>query len=166
MTSPGDRRPPSRPPPRPDRGAAPSIVVRLRPRSLGAAIAEAAAIGLLSALAWTLLKGILELGIGLLVVAAFGGWTIGAVLGQVRSSPLLALALAAVVWLAGLVGTWLLAMAILPASTRSFPERLAATPFTDWLSPQFGLIEVAGLVVYLIAAGYGARPRSGAAPTR
>jgi len=40
-------------------------------------------------------------------------------------------------------------------------ERLAATPFTDWLAPQFGIVEIAGLAVYLIAAGYGARPRGG-----
>ena len=114
---------------------------------------------LLAAAAWALLKGILELSLGLLALAAFGGWAIGAVLWQVRAAPLLAMAIAALAWLGGLVGTWLVAMAILPASVRTFPERLESTPFLDWLAPQFGVVEIAGLVVFLIAAAYGARPR-------
>jgi hypothetical protein len=52
------------------------------------------------------------------------------------------------------------AMALLQASTRTFLERLSSTPFVDWLSPQFGWLETAGLVLYIVAALYGARPRS------
>jgi hypothetical protein len=113
----------------------------------------------LAALAWALLKGILELGPGLLGVALVGGWSIGALLRPVRAAPWLAGAIAALAWLAGLLLTWMVALAILPASSRTFVERLESTPFLDWISPQFGLLEMAGLLLYVLAALYGARPR-------
>jgi hypothetical protein len=157
MSAPGDRRPagvdgPTPPPSRPQ-------PLGLRSPSPGIAILEALAAASLAALAWALLKGILELGIGLLGVAMVGGWAIGALLWQVRASPWLAAAIATLAWLAGLVLTWLLALAILPASSRTFVERVQGTPFLDWLSPQFGLLEIAGLLLYVLASLYGARPR-------
>ncbi len=45
-------------------------------------------------------------------------------------------------------------MAILPGSTRTWLERIEGTPFLDWLSPQFGLLELAGLVLWVGAALY------------
>ena len=161
MTEPGDRRPPgatSRPPTT-DHGG--SRWAGLRPTSFGLALAEALIVALLAALAWALLKGILELSIGLLAVAVLGGWAIGAVLRQARPSPLLAAALGALAWAAGLVLTWFVAMILLPASSRTLLERLGATPFLDWLSPQFGLLEIAGLALFTAAAAYGARPAGG-----
>lgn len=131
----------------------------LVPRSRATAVVEALLVASLAALAWALLKGILEFGPGLLGVAVVGGWAIGALLWQVRATPLLAGAIAALAWLLGLVLTWLIAMAILPGSSRTFIERVEGTPFLDWLSPQFGLLEMAGLVLYVLAALYGARPR-------
>ncbi len=122
-------------------------------------MAEAVAVGLLAACAWALIKGILEFP-GVLAVAVVGGWAIGALLWQVRANPLLAALIAAGAWLAGLLLTWLVAMAILPGSSRTFFERVEGTPFVDWLAPQFGVIEVLGLALYVIAALYGARPRS------
>jgi hypothetical protein len=121
---------------------------------------EALAVALLAAVVWALLKGILEFGAGLLGVAVVGGWAIGAVFWQVRASPILAGVIAMVAWVVGLILTWLLAMAILPNSSRTFLERVEATPFTVWLSPQFGFIEISGLILYVVAALYGARPRS------
>jgi hypothetical protein len=56
--------------------------------------------------------------------------------------------------------TWVTAMALLQESTRTFVERLQSTPFLDWLGPQFGWLEIAGLVLYVGAALFGARPRS------
>ncbi len=123
------------------------------------AIAEALLVALAAAMAWALLKGILEFP-GVLAVAVAGGWAIGLLLWQVRASPILAALIAAGAWLLGLLLTWLLAMAILPDSSRPFFERVETTPFLDWLSPQFGPLEMAGLVLYVIAALYGARPRS------
>jgi hypothetical protein len=123
-------------------------------------VLEAALISLLAATAWALIKGILEFP-GVLAVAVVAGWAIGAVLWQVRATPLLAALIATGAWLLGLVLTWLVAMAILPGSTRSFLERVEGTPFLEWQAPQFGAIEVLGLALYVAAALYGARPRSG-----
>jgi hypothetical protein len=158
MTEPGERRPSGKP-----RRATPTRSggwARLRPHTMAVALIEALLVALLVAAAWALLKGILELGLGLLVVAVLGGWSIGAVLSLVRPAPLLAAGIAGLAWLTGLVLTWLVAMALLPSSSRTFLERLEGTPFLDWLSPQFGLLEIAGLVLLVIAAVYGARPRS------
>jgi hypothetical protein len=112
----------------------------------------------LGAVAWALLKGVLEFP-GVLAVAVVAGWAIGAALREMRAAPLLAAGMAGAAWVLGLVLTWLLALAILPASSRPFSERLEATPFLDWLAPQFGFIEGAGLVLYLLAALWGARKR-------
>ena len=115
---------------------------------------------LLAALAWALLRGILDFGVGLLVVSLVGGWAIGALLWQVRATPLWAALIAGLAWLLGLVLTWVVAMAILPGSTRTFAERLQGTPFIEWITPQFGILELAGLAAFIGAALYGARPRS------
>ncbi len=154
---PGDRRPAGRPMPQP--GPSRPGGRRRQPPSLPLAALEALAVAVLAALAWALLKGILEFGAGLLGVAVVGGWAIGALLGRARAAPLLAAAIAGPAWLAGLLLTWLLAMAMLPGSSRTFIERVEATPFLDWLAPQFGLLQVAGLVLYVVAALYGARSR-------
>lgn len=113
----------------------------------------------LSALAWAFLKGVLEFP-GALGVAVVGGWLTGEVLWSVRVHPALAALLAVAAWVAGLVLTWITAMALLPESSRSFVERLQNTPFLEWLGPQFGWLELAGLVLYVLGALYGARPRS------
>lgn len=114
---------------------------------------------LLAAVAWALLRGILELGVGLLALAALGGWGIGSALRTAWPSAILGALVGTAAWLLGLVLTWLVAMALLPASSRTFLERLAATPFSDWLSPQFGLLEVAGLLLLAGVAAIAARRR-------
>ena len=123
------------------------------------ALGEALLVAFLSALAWAFLKGVLEFP-GALAVAVIGGWLIGEVLWSVRVHPAVAAGVAVATWIAGLVLTWMTAMALLPESTRSFVERLQNTPFLEWLGPQFGWLEVGGLVLYVVAALYGARPRS------
>lgn len=116
-------------------------------------------LALAAAAAWALLRGILELGPSLLAVSALGGWGIGKLMRAAGGATIVAVALAATAWLLGLIGTWLVSMALLPGSSRTFAERLEATPFVDWMSPQLGLLEVAGLLLYGIAAAYGARTR-------
>jgi hypothetical protein len=123
------------------------------------ALGEALLVALLAATAWALIKGILEFP-GVLAVAVVAGWAIGALLWQVKASPLLAAAIAAAAWLVGLILTWLLAMAMLPNSSRTFMERVEGTPFLEWQAPQAGIVEILGLVLYVLAALYGARPRS------
>lgn len=158
MTAPGERRPPStatgptaRRPDGPD---------RFRPSSLPVALGEAVLVALLSALAWAFLKGVLEFP-GALAVAVVGGWLIGEILWSVRAHPVVAAVVATAAWLVGLVFTWITAMALLPESSRSLIERVQNTPFLDWLGPQFGWLETAGLVLYVVTALFGARPRSG-----
>lgn len=158
MTQPGEQRP-SSPPPATAPRRRPDGPDRLRPRSLPLALLEAALVALVSALAWAFLKGVLEFP-GALIVAVVGGWLIGEVLWSVRAHPLIAAAVAVGAWLVGLVLTWMTAMALLPESTRTFVGRLENTPFLEWLGPQLGWLEVAGLVLYVVAALVGARPRS------
>ena len=121
------------------------------------AVAMVASAVLLAAIAWALLRGILELGVGLVAVALVGGWGIGVATRRANGSPLIAISLAAGAWLLGLVFSWLLAMAILQGSSRTLLERLEAVPFTDWMSPQFGVLEIIGLVIYVVVAGYVSR---------
>jgi hypothetical protein len=125
--------------------------------SAARAVSLALGIGLLAALGWGLLRGILDLGVGLLAISAFGGWAIGVVLRQAAMSPIVASAVAAAAWALGLVFTWLVSMAILQGSTRTLLERLEATSFLGWMSPQFGVLEIAALLLYVGAAAYGAR---------
>ncbi len=163
MAQPGERRPSNVPAPPPLRSRGWD---RLRPRSTAMAVAEALLVASLAAVIWALLKGLLEFP-GVLAVAVVGGWAIGVLLWQVRASPLLAALIAGAAWLVGLILTWLVAMAMLPSSSRTFLERVEGTPFLDWLAPQAGLLEIVGLGLYILAALYGARPRSGtAAPGR
>jgi hypothetical protein len=129
-----------------------------RSRSLPGALLVAGGVMLLAAAAWALLRGVFELGPTSLAIAALGGWGIGAVLRQARAPVLLAVFLGLTAWLLGLVLSWLLAMALLPSSARTFAERLEGTPFLDWLTPQLGLLEMVGLLVYGAAAAYAARP--------
>jgi hypothetical protein len=122
------------------------------------ALLAAGGVSLLAATAWAVLRGVLELGVTSLAIAALGGWSIGAILRRARAPWLMAPLLGLVTWLLGLVASWLLAMALLPESSRTFGERLEGTPFVDWLAPQLGALEVAALLVYAGAAAYAARP--------
>lgn len=157
MTRPGEQRPPaSTPPPTPVRR--PQGPDRFRPRSVPAAFGEAVLVALVSAVVWAFVKGVLEFP-GALAIAVIGGWLMGEILWSVRVHLAVAAGFAVATWALGLVLTWMTAMALLPESTRSFFERLENTPFLDWLGPQFGWLEIAGLVLYVAAALYGARPR-------
>jgi TRAP-type C4-dicarboxylate transport system permease small subunit len=67
------------------------------------------------------------------------------------------LLLAAATWVAALLMAWLVAMAILPGSERSFAERLDATPFLDWVGPQLGLVDLLCLALASLLGWVGAR---------
>ena len=58
------------------------------------------------------------------------------------------------------MGAWLVAMTILPGSSRTFTERLAATPFLDWLSPQVGIADLLSLLLFVVFGAIGARSAS------
>jgi hypothetical protein len=152
MTEPGERR-----------LDGPSLSIGQRARSTRAwsparAILAAVGVGLLAATAWALLRSVFDITIGSLVVAALGGWGIGASVRRGGVAPLVAAVLALAAWIVALLLAWLVAMAILPASTRPLGDRLAATPFLDWLVPQLGIVEIGALVIGVGAALYAARP--------
>ncbi len=119
------------------------------------------------ALALGSLRAILDIGPGLLVVAAVGGWLLGeAVTWGAWGSSVhlprpavfrLAAALGAVTWLAGSVVAYLLSLALLPESSRTFAERLSDQPFPAWLAPQLSPLDVAEIVVLIVVAWRSAR---------
>jgi hypothetical protein len=158
----GLRRPPS------ERYASAPIPRRAEADHLRSLLLGGAAAAL-TALAWGLLAGVLDVRPGLLVVVGIGGWAIG--LGVRRGAwggaphtpsnrgPLVAGLLGAAAWLGGLLVTWVVAQALIRGSTRSLPERLSETPFLEWLLPQVGLLEPIALAVLVGVAAYNARDR-------
>ena len=132
-------------------------------------------------LAWGLLVGggtaillgivhaVLSNAFGQLAVPILGGWLVGwavrrgAWRGRLHRPSAAPVALAAglgvATWAAGLLLAWLLSQAILPGSARSFPDRLAATPFLDWLAPQLSLMDAVRLALLVVGAALGARSR-------
>jgi hypothetical protein len=124
------------------------------------ALLRAMLIALVAALAWAVLRGVLELGPTALAVAAVGGWSIGVVLREARAPAILAALVALGAWLLGLIFSWLLAMALLPGSSRTLLERITGTPFLDWLAPQLGVLELVGLLIFVVVAAWTARPAS------
>ena len=123
---------------------------RIRPTLPGILLALAAV--LLTALAWAVLRGILDLSVGLLVVSGAGGWAIGASLRGASRSASTAGGLALLAWLASLALTWLVTRATLPGSSLDLVERLQQTSFLDYTLQQAGVLEVASLVLYAAAA--------------
>ena len=111
-------------------------------------------IGLVSALAWSILRGILELSVGLLVVSALGGWGIGAALRRGGGSRALAVLLGTGAWGLSLLGTWFVTRLTL-LSDRPLGERLAQTPFLDFTAQQFGVLDVLSLALFACAAWIG-----------
>src|SRR5262245_59108832 len=93
------------------------------PWSLPRALVVAVGIGLLAALGWATLRSVFDITVGTLVVTALGGWGIGASLRRASASPILAALLALAAWLAALLLAWVVAMAILPESTRPLGDR-------------------------------------------
>lgn len=120
-----------------------------------------------TALVLGLLSAILDVTLGLLVVAVVGGWATGAavVRGTWRSvehpastaTRMIGAALGALAWLGGRLVDWVVSLAILPGSTLSVGERLVNNPFIDWLSPQLSLLDGAQLLLLTAVAWRSAR---------
>lgn len=118
------------------------------------AIAGAVAVGIV----WAVLSAVLDLHIGLLVVAAFGGWLIGSALrpvGQRRSR--LALAIAAGAWVIGSVLDFVLSQVLLPNSTTPLGDRLAIGRYIDFTAATFDLVQALAIVILLVTAWRSAR---------
>ena len=110
------------------------------------------AAGLLTAAAFAVVSGDLDLSIALLLVSVVGGFLIGRAAARGAWSGLahapsrrvvaLAVAIAVLTWLAGEVGAYVVALALRPDSSLSLGDRMAQISFLDWLGPQFGPREI------------------------
>lgn len=113
-----------------------------------------------TALALGLLSAILDVTLGLLVVAVAGGWAIGIAVARgtwrsmehrpFEAARAIGAVLGVLAWLGGRLVDWIISLAILPGSTLSLGERLAVTPFIGWLAPQLSVLDA--LEVALLAA--------------
>jgi hypothetical protein len=135
-------------------------------RALAFVLVAAAAVAALIAF----LVAILDFGVGLIGLAAIGGWAIGAAAragagGATRGASVRAAAIAGALgaWVAGYFGAYVLSLLLRPASSLTFGERLAQSPFLDWLSPQFSLLQIVELVLIVGFAWFASRPRAEAA---
>lgn len=129
-------------------------------------LGRATLLGLAGALAYVvpaaLLLAVLSITAGLVAIAVLGGWLIGVgvrtgawrgLAHRPSKAPLaLAAAIGALAWLAGLVLAWLISQAMLPTSTRPYLDRLAATPFPDWVAPQLAPLDYLVLGVLVVVA--------------
>ncbi len=124
---------------------------------LGRALVLGLVAGLGTASLTAVFHALLSITAGLIAISLLGGWLVGVGVrsGAWRGRPhqpsraplALAAALGLLTWIAGMVLSWLLSMAILPGSSKTFLDRLAATPFPDWIAPQFGLLDLLTLVL-------------------
>lgn len=109
-----------------------------------------------------LLLAVLSITAGLVAIAVLGGWLIGVgvrtgawrgLAHRPSKAPLaLAAFLGAVAWLSGLVLAWIVSMAILPLSSRTFLERIVATPFPEWVAPQLAPLDYLVLAMLVVVA--------------
>jgi hypothetical protein len=109
---------------------------------------------------WAVAEAILDLGAGLIVVAAVAGWLVGTAvalgaepgsLRRARSTIRVAVAVCLVIWPIATVAAYLLSRFILQGSDLSFLERIASTPILDYVGPQFlplGPLELAALAFF------------------
>jgi hypothetical protein len=128
-----------------------------------AGLVTAAAVGL----GLGVLRSVFDLGPGLLVVAAVGAWLLGEAVARGawgsaahmphEGVPRIAAVLGAIAWLAGSAVDYLLSLALLPASSRTFAERLSDQPFLAWLAPQLSLLDAAEIVILMVVAWRSAR---------
>jgi len=145
----------ARPPGERYRTAVPESILE-RP-DLGRALVLGVLAGLGTAILTAVFHALLSITAGLIAISLLGGWLIGVGVrsGAWRGRPhlpsraplALAAAVGLVTWIAGMVLSWLLSMAILHGSSRTFLERLAATPFLDWIAPQFGPLDLLTFVL-------------------
>jgi len=116
--------------------------------------------GLAFVVGWIILAAILDLSVGLVVLAAVAGWLTGTAvalgaepgsLRRQRSTVLLAVTVCACIWLAGTYAAYLTSLAILPSSSLDLLGRMANAPFLDVVGASFipaGPLELLALVLF------------------
>lgn len=111
-------------------------------------------------LIWVLVAAILEIRVGVVVVAAMAGWLTGTAvalgaepgtLRRQRSTVLLAVAVCLGTWLVGTWAAWLVSLAILPDSTLDLVGRMGNAPLLDVVGASLipgGLLELAAVASF------------------
>jgi hypothetical protein len=123
-------------------------------RPLGLALVLALATGVV----WALLSALLNLHVGLIVLAAFAGWLIGSVVRPIgRHAVLSGVALAALAWLIGSVLDFTLSQLLLPEAATGLAERLTVDGYLAYASATFDIVELAAIALLAIAAWRSAR---------
>ena len=109
---------------------------------------------------WIILAAILDLSVGLVVLAAVAGWLTGTAvalgaepgsLRRQRSTVLLAVAVCVGIWFAGTYAAYLTSLAILPSSSLDLLGRMANAPFLEVVGASFipaGPLELLALVLF------------------
>ena len=116
--------------------------------------------GLAFVVGWIILAAILDLSVGLVVLAAVAGWLTGTAvalgaepgsLRRQRSTVLLAVAVCVGIWFAGTYAAYLTSLAILPSSSLDLLGRMANAPFLEVVGASFipaGPLELLALVLF------------------
>ena len=128
------------------------------PTRRGRALAFGAIAAIGTGVAWALLSAVFDLHLGLLVVAAFGGWLIGIAVKPVSSRArrwAIVLALAASV--IGSVGDFVLSQLLLPQASTPLGQRLSISGYLDYLSGTFDIIDVLAIALLVLVAWRSAR---------
>jgi hypothetical protein len=127
-----------------------------RRRGRALALGLAAALG--TGAAWALLSAVLGLHIGLIVLAAFGGWLIGSsVRSAVPRAQAWAVVLALAAWLVGSVLEFVIAQLLLPAASTPPADRLTISNYLDFLGGTFDIIEALAIALLVLVAWRSAR---------
>jgi hypothetical protein len=128
------------------------------PTRRGRVLALGSTAALATGAAWAALSAILDLHLGLLVVAAFGGWLIGSAVKPIgRRAHRWAVGLAALAALLGLVGDFVLSQLLLPAASTPIGDRLTLGAFFDYLGGTFDIIAALAIALLLLVAWRSAR---------
>jgi hypothetical protein len=128
------------------------------PTRRGRVLALGSIAALATGAAWAGLSAILDLHLGLLVVAAFGGWLIGSAVKPIgRRARRWAVVLAGVAALLGLVGDYVLSQLLLPAAATPIADRLSLSGFVDYLGGTLDIIAALAIAILVIVAWRSAR---------
>jgi thiol:disulfide interchange protein len=119
-------------------------------------------LGLLAALAtsivWAVLSAVIGLHLGLLVVAAIGGWLIGSALKPAGPrARWVTGAIAVDAWILGAVLDFVLSQALLPDAATSLSSRLTLTGFADYTLGTFDIVQAAAIAILVVVAWRSAR---------
>jgi hypothetical protein len=128
------------------------------PTRRGRVLARGSIAAVATGAGWAILSAALDLHLGLLVVAAFGGWLIGSAVKPIGSqAKRWAVGLAALAALLGIVGDFVLSQLLLPAASTPIADRLTVGAFLDYLGGTFDIVAALAIALLFVVAWRSAR---------